>query len=815
MRKAAGVLAALVLAILASGAKSELTVGGASSVQDSSLKGLSNSELIDYMGPGKREADDVRAKTEAEHRLVWDKFWNLPPKEAALAFLEPPPAKEGEPAYSITLEPGPDSPPQKGTLVFSDFSDRSYQDVRSHYFIRFDRESSYLLFARTLFPGQVGYDFTTARMAYDFRACDLDYKEALHFAQTVWWITKARSKKVQTAESHLSFSLSSADGRGRLTLTPEDGRRPVILSGVLRMFSEGGWARGDDTEARLNEAGVAVERVLLDHLGKRWTDRESRDILGLVPITRGAQDYTPGELARLTELAGRFLELWSRDEKRISPWHAAAAAQAAGNLALVQFLPALEALQKNLPAVSPASASKRPPSEADMKARIEKLSKEKDEERVREKVMALLEEYAEQLEAYQGSALSPADELRDAAALSLRKLKSVDDIPALTRWAKAREQGSGWAASRIRAISPCGYADILESWMAKAPAEEKRQILMAINRACPERGVAISERVLAGGKDDLSTAASQILREANRTAAGKEGPEALIKIARDTKEDWEERVKAIELLVPAEDPTRFPGREVDDALLAILKNETSQMFDLNFALGRAAKALAWRKRVSEIEALWHLLDGQAGEQGPSIFGEAVSAVTYLSRCAGEKEKARLAQFAARHFARTNAPIPEILWSAWSADLRSLKPDIERLATASPDEAEGERATTLGGPAAAVKEKFHLARKIAALWSEKDLATRGKLLLAFGFGESFYFVESDELERREKMKEDLAELGRAATPAEMAELSEFLAWCESEVIEQERGTVYRERKVKFARLARESLGLGGPDGVPIP
>jgi len=101
---------------------------------------------------------------------------------------------------------------------------------------------------------------------------------------------------------------------------------------------------------------------------------------------------------------------------------------------------------------------------------------------------------------------------------------------------------------------------------------------------------------------------------------------------------------------------------------------------------------------------------------------------------------------------------------------------------------------------------YLARKIAALWNETDLLTRGKLLLAFGFSEAYEFVESEALERGEHMKEALAALAREAAPADIKALGEFMTWCDASVIGKEAEPVYRQRMEVFDRLARGILGI---------
>jgi hypothetical protein len=758
----------------------------------SSLSGLSNRQLIEFMGPGKTKWERERTEENRDRRAVPDGFWELSPKDAALAFLEINQAPDDIGVFTLALDAGPDVPPGKGTLVYCYFSDRSYNDIRSYYYLRSDPERSYLALARTWHPGQVLYDFTRARTAYDFRFCELSYEEALHFVQVVWWLTKAGTKKAAggTSLSDMDLSLSSADGQGRLTLNPEDGGRPIVKTGWIRVGSPIIWRRTFDGQACLNAASFAVQRILLDRLGRKWTDLEPGDADELYSIAWGERDLMASRTSYLAEMSGRILRLWSPDETQISSWHAAAAAQAGGDFGLLQLRPVLETIPKRLP--PPQPPNKRPRTEDEFRAEFKKLRELRDPDEYREKVQALLEESTRRNEASPDSGRAAADELKDAVVLALRKIRAADDLPALKKWAKTRGEGSTWAAARILGKSPREYASVLESWMAKASPEEKSQILSTMFRGCPERAVEIAAKVSSGKRNDLRLVAAEILSNAGRIPGGMDRPDALIEIVRDKSADGDDRLEAIESLVPVENPGRFQGREVDDALLAILENETLKEPDPDCPLGEAAQALAWRKRIDLMGVLWRVLKIQ--EAGTEEHGSVLSAITYLARYAGRPEKEELARALATNLSRTgDTPITEILWSAWSADLRSLLPEIEKIATMGPGEEEAEGSG-----------RYHLARKIVALWSEEDLATQGKLLIAFGLAERS-FVESDALERGEQIREELGQLARAVTPDGLIKISNFLAWCESEVVghNPKRSP---EAEEKFVRLAREALGL---------
>ena len=788
--------------------------------QSSSLKGLSNEELFAYMGDA--PSTTARQWVERDQVTVPERFWDSSPRDAALALLAATQTPEGKERYAVAIGKPPGEPPNSGTLVFSDYSDRSYNDMRTHYFVLFSPRGSFFAYAMTLAPGEVGYDVTRVGTAYDLRSRELSYAEARYFAQVVWWLGLAETKEKKEVASRpgLSYSaFSTADGQGHLSLLPEDGGKAIDETGILRAMTAGTWAEEYDREVFLNVAGYAVEEILFGRLFKESRDVRTDRLRRNLGISRDSGDYAPDEIVRLKAEVLHFLARYSPDGRRISHWHVLAAAQAAGDLVVTEAAPLLGAIQKNLP--RPAPAGKRGRTLEEIGKEIQKLMTQEATDESEEKIDELMEEF----ERVQGHALSgPAieEELNAAATAALRKIEAGDDVAALKKWAESRDHESTWAASRLRKISAGASVDVLAARLDTARPEDRPEILHAIYRADPQKALNIAAGVPASEVSELSTAAAEILGKAGLLSGDKDRIASLVKVVLDKRADWKQRNAAIDVLVPRADPGRFPNKAIDDALIAVVESEPSQGFMPDFTQPAAARALAWRGRVDILESLIALFEAgdmrrtskaPGDEAAPKIVvhdpihrDAYLSAVTYLARLSGEAGPIRLARMIAPHFKRTNLQITEILWSAWAADLREFKGDIERIATASPTDEEGRRASSYGGPITAVNERYHLARKIAALWNEEDLLTRGKLLIALGFKNSYEFVESDALERQERMKEALMTLAREATPADLRALGEFIAWAEDKVVTIESEPVYRKRMEAFARLAREMLDL---------
>ena len=752
---------------------------------------------------------------------VPERFWDSSPREAALALLAATQTPVGKEGYAVALGKPSAEPPNEGTLIFSDFSDRSYDDVRTHYFLSFSPNASFFAYAMTLSPGQVGYDVTQAGTAYDLRSRKVPYGEAKHFAQVIWWLRLAETRKVKEVSHRfgMSFSgLSSADGRGHLALLLGDGGKGITESGILHAMAGSTWGGDYDQETFLNIAGFAIKEILLERLFNEGPEVRFNRMDPLLRISRQSGDYAPDELARLKGEILLFLKRYSPEGRNISHWHVLAAVRAAGDVVLAEATPLLKGIQNNLPRPAPAGKGGGR-SLAEIAKEIQKLMTAEATDESEEKIDKLMEEL-ERVEERAMSGQAIERELKAAAAAALRKIEAGDDIATLKKWAESRDPESTWAASRLRKVSTGAAVESLAARLELARPQDRSEILQAIFRADPKKAVEAAAGIPADDVSELGTTAAWVLGKAGLLSGDKDRIASLIEVVLDKTADWEQRSLAIEVLVPRDDPGRLPDEAIDDALIAVVEHRPSEGFMPDFTLPRAARALAWRKRIDRLESLIGLFEpGNEIKAGPGPGGLAdrkvilqdtthrddyLSATTYLARLSGEAGARRLAQILAPHFRRTNLQITEILWSAWAADLREFKDEIERIATASPAEEEGPRASSSGGPVTEVNERYHLARKIAALWNERDLLTRGKLLLALGYSESYEFVESEALERREHMKEALATLAGEATPAGLEALRQFITWAEDNVVKKEEEAVYQERMEAFSRLAEGIL-----------
>ncbi len=175
----------------------------------------------------------------------------------------------------------------------------------------------------------------------------------------------------------------------------------------------------------------------------------------------------------------------------------------------------------------------------------------------------------------------------------------------------------------------------------------------------------------------------------------------IIEILHNPKTESSDRWNAIDLLVPPDDPMRYPGREVDEALLKLL--EPDQTDDLtNFSPAKACRALASRGRTKHFDPIVHALETA---RDPTNYEEILGALVQLAQLDPARFNPRLRAILEPHLSQTNINMNEVLWAIWATDLKDLKPDLERLATRTPAEFEDEKAHSSGGDVTRVTGRF--------------------------------------------------------------------------------------------------------------
>lgn len=762
-----------------------------------SLADLSNEEIVRYMGEGKQASDP---ELEQGPNRVPEDFWKSDSKTAALKLVDANRSEEHRKQYRLAVDDRDQArPPERFTVEFSDSSSRCYNAVDGHYFLRVDPENSYLSYARSWAGGVVFYNVVHDQPAFDLRDCPVPYEVAKQLGEVIWWLDRVRtSKRGERDDGYGSFSRSTADGHGALVLRGPEGEPLIEREGTLWHGTlSRRWSGGYLQECAVNFGAFILEDLLPRQLGDAWSKFEPVHSQTITERIESDPQYTELERERIADLAQRYLNRFSPARTRVSFAILAEATRVAGEFALEAAMPQLKKVRETYedlktPAIPYAVLS-------DERSRIVEQLKlgppnRKNLEKRRDELDLEIDAW---YKAYSGG--SPLF-LRDAADRALEQIRLAANPEELFKLATSKAENGQWAMQRLEKVDRKRYVDALEMWLDGDNGNAKRQIFKEILRVDPERARSIAMKVPINTIDPLSLSAFEVLRDANLIADEAAWIQAMIRVLHETKSGWEERSRAIELLVPLEDPLRYPGDEIDQALLRVL--EPNQADDtINFSLSRACGALARRGRTKYFDRIAEVF--RQGDD-PYIEHELLGALAQMAQVDPERAGSRVQELLAPHLEVSNLNTPEVLWAVWAADLRELTTAVERLATSGPDESEDLRANRYGGEASRVDGRFHLARQIAGVWREPEPATRLRLVIALAWNERRAFAEHSNPERWNRVRAELASGGRQMTLAQRERVLEFVNWLYKSGAES---GASKEVNKRFVVSVREALASG--------
>jgi hypothetical protein len=765
--------------------------------QYASLKGASDAELLRYMSHGEKEWD--RQAETGRNRLPED-FWNMDAKAAALALVETNRTEAHRAHHQIAIDDQDKAePPQRCTITFSDASARCYNAIDGHYFLRVDPDDSYLAFAGSSSAGVVFYNAVYDQPVFDIRICPLPYEEARKVGQVIWWLDRVRSRVVRT-DSQNSTTISSGDGSGHLVMRAEN-RTVIDYAKTLWGSLAPRWTDNYTPETFVNFAGYVIADALPARLGNKWSQFGPTEQRPSELRQDSAPVYTDAERNRLQDFSERFLAWFSPMQEKASFSIVSVAAQFAGDFGIVSDASRLREIEAALP---PPAPSKRSYDEIEAdRGKLPHTFEIKDpkkRKRVEQQLAALDAEWDAIL--YEDVSGSP-DLLRKALTASLRKLAVATDLDRLSALSVSKSDDQQWALRSLVRLDRKRYADALETLTRKTTGEWERQFFSALARIDQSRALKIARDLPVDKIDALTIPAFRVLADSGAVPEETQRLATIIKMLHDPKTGWQERAHAIDALVPQNNPLRYPGREIDDALLRVL---TPEQVDASgtFTQEEACLALARRGRTETFDSIVEQLQKTRDDAGS--HGRFLEALTHLAQRDPNRFNPRLVEIIRPQLSYTNKSIPGLIWVIWCADLHELQPDIERLATAKPDEFEDIKASSYGGSASAVTGRFHLARKTLSLWSEPDPLTRAKILVAFCATEAEEFFRNPHPERVARMKTDLNRVADELSPDARNTVRDFISAIDSNPDSVSEATVLPEMIHKATAFAQIELRL---------
>lgn len=765
-----------------------------------SLKGASDAELFRFMGRGRDYFDRYHEKT-VKNSLP-DGFWTMDAKQATLGLINANRTDKHRAKYQVALDDRDKAePPARCTITFSESSSRCYNAVDYHYFLRVDPGESYLAYARSWAGGAVFYNIVHDQPAFDLRLCPLPYEDAHKIASVVWSLDRIRTRGFETFT--YSISSSTADGSAKLTVRVD--AQPLIerSATIWSDYLSERWNADYDHEAYLNFSSYLITDALPAHLGDAWSQFEPQHPQQILARQESAPIYSDAERKRLEDLCERFLDWFALDQDKISFAIVAQAAKLAAGFSLDSMADRLRAIESRLP---PAGPKKR--SYGEVSAELKKLPEfeltglldPKEESNEISQQRAALEKELDAI--IQDMGADTIESLRARTSQSLRQLAAMNDGEALYSWAILKSESAKWALQRLAQVDRKRYADAIESLMSQDDGKWARQYFTELVRTAPERAAAIARDLPPDKPDALTVSAFLLLREAGDVPDEAKRVATMMRIMLDPKNGWEERARAIESLVPVDAPLRYPSPEVDDALLQLFEPGQADEL-LNFSLDRACRALARRNRTDLFDRIAQQL--QATEDS-HIYHGILGALTQLAQADPTRLNPRLVAIVKPHLTDTNS-MSAILWAIWSADLRELLPDLERLATRDDSEYEDRKASSYGGKASAVTGRFHLARKFASVWREPDALTRARLLIVMSAMEA-HEIFGDEMqpERLARMKTEMNRTSIDLSPEAKVELAALLSRIDSNEVGHDLKEIGKAKIREVTAFARRELRL---------
>jgi len=740
----------------------------------------------------------------------------MDPKAAALATAE---ANEGKLTRQYCVlavdDRTRDSPPSECSLVFGFWQTYDIGSWGVDLFLRCSHDDSYLI-VTTDGGGLSGLKGPP----HGFRLCRLDYADAKQVVQTIWWLSRVRSwpPRARGPDGEVWDPRGSAqyyNGHGDLRTISADGellnqrKDDVYWRAVSQEW------RGSYT--RVTAMSLAMH-ILYDELPKRlgqewsrWQPKRPFDFETVLKDSYAGVDAD--ERSRLAGALVHVLGLFSLDERGVSLVLVQKTAGMAGDLGLTDQLPRLRAIRQALP---------KPDETEDALSKVDAEQRARAARGVTEtELIPPLARQRLDLENKLGEKGTALFDLREALDEAIGRLERMQeplrDPDRVQQLVLDGGKDAKWALEALRKHFPDRYVAVLERQLPGLEGFAAASALEHMAEVDKAAALRVASAVDPAKDEALTQAAFELLQKANAPIDEQSWIHALLATALDPKKPfawrgnrWIARCRAIDLLVPPKNPMRYREEEIDESLAKLL-NPALGDETINFTLVRAARALALRTGAAHFREVAAVIHSYAGKDGDQEYMGLLSALALMAQQGGPSERAALSSIVAPHLKAGHGRLDDVVWCIWSADLRDLKPDLERIATSGPDDQEGARGGAWSSDAKPVDARYDLPRKVVAIWNEDDPVTRAKLLLAFGFENAVYITGTEDLDRPRRMKADLTDLARTLTADQMAQVSAFLDWCEDGLVSAEPEQILRERLLAFGGLARQWLGLPTAQG----
>ncbi|BCX49582.1 hypothetical protein HAHE_34900 [Haloferula helveola] len=686
-----------------------------------SLKGADDEALAEFFH-GKRRADSFLGDPDAPETAVPDGFWGKDPKAAALAFADLNRLPAHRRSWKLAIDDRGDiAPPESGWLVYRWRSAGCYSLSTRSFGLRFGSDEPLLAVTEYNSIGVVGRNRWADQPAHGARLIPLSEKEARFLADTLFWLDRVRSWNPKSDDRTFG-SMSTADGFGTLEIHPDEAAPSELISETVwatRSLTEN-WDADYNRTVAINLIDFLLRQALPDHLGDRWEVAPELEAQSLVTPTDERLKGREGDDIRqqLEETLSGMLE---QDGLPASMIHEVA--EAAGNEALVELKPELDAILASLPPPGPEDEEFRK-----LEKRFERdhfgapLGDEPDEHK---------QAHERLLELRKARRFDRAAILREPLGWTVEKLQLASNPANLMQAVMDDSPHARWALLELRRTDPEAWAGLLTEQFRAAALEEKRSLIETLAAGRPQAAAKLIDSLTDKQRRDLIIEITDFhLEQEDGKAAG--CAPVLMELIRDKDIDYIRRGEAMRVLSLME-----LGDEMEKEFTRGMIDEVREPQEGKYGMTTQGSAIM---ALSKLPAGDDGLDAIAavGEARYGSFRAAIEALHILTKDSAPKDP-RLARLIRPRLKKSDGMMNDVFFSALALDLRNLAPEIGPLASEGPRFPDGDGASYSGGKfKGPVGERYHAAREVVALWSEDDPETLGRMWVHFVVAHPFEF-----------------------------------------------------------------------------
>lgn len=648
-----------------------------------------------------------------------ENFSKKSPKDAALAIAEANRTPQHRARYQLAIDDNKIFPPTSGWVNYAWDSSGCYSSSSEFYAIHFGVPEPVLIVYGDNNIGVVGRNRWADQPAHNARLIRLAEKEARFLADTIFWLNRIRSRTLPGSKERNSFGGSTADGYASVNLFPDDAPPHLLASGTAWATTSisGSWDGVYEHSTFVNLAGLLTKNGIQEMLGKRWETTGEITPHSLVTPTdeRLAPRVDDSEREQLSEIFSRILKMNS--EQAIPADILNPLCEAAGSEALVSLLPALEKLHASLPAADD--------DEAEYAVLRRRFARDHFGEPLADEPAEHKQDYARMETLRDKLRYHPAHVLRQPLESAITRLRLASDPARLQQAIIDNAPEKSWALTLLRRTDPATWAILVSEDFQKVKDEDRREILSTIAAGHPPTAAEMIRNLAPEEKPGLILEIASFHKEHSPADLSGDVP-AILEIVRDRKADFYRRNEAIGFLagisLSPEQLTKFRTLLVSEIKNPVKGKETW----MGSTRGTAADALG--ELPNPEQQLQLFLD--TPEIGKGDFGSGFNTLMKMTRDNPDREKI-LIDFVRPQFTESRRMMNWIFVKALAQNLRGLAPDLAAFASSGPEVQDGDGANYSGGNfKSPVGQRYHIAREITALWTEKDPVTLAKMWIAF-------------------------------------------------------------------------------------